>query len=67
MKAKVTEKSAQILDYISAGRLDEIIDNRRVELPVSRTEKLSFAARDVAIAIHFRSADRRDFPLALRV
>ena len=46
------EKSAQVLNNVSAGGLDEIIDYRRVELPVSKTEKLSFATRDIAIAIH---------------
>jgi hypothetical protein len=53
MEVKVMENSAQVLDNISAGCLDEIIDNRQVELPVSKTEKLSFAACDNAIVIHF--------------
>jgi len=53
MKVKVMEKGAQVLNNIPARRLDEIIDNRQVELPVSKTEKLSLAPRDNAIVIHF--------------
>ena len=50
---QVMEKDAQVLDNIFAGCIDEFMDNKRAELPVSKTEKLSFAACDNAIVIPF--------------
>ena len=52
-EVKVTKKIAQILDNVSARSFDERPDNCLAELPFMETQKLSTAARDNAIVIHF--------------